>query len=328
VNTRRVAVALVGILFAMPACFAGEVALDVASRVEGTNEAIDGPEIDVYVRSHGGDAIDVFLEDSASDRRAIAEGVAAWLGFPGRIAHEHPFFPDTSTIELDERLIEPASGDEWMLDLDTAGLTVLLRTTGYTEAALVLCTPAVETRLRASRPPDLEFSARVCDTNVRGWALFTSDAPLRVRATFVPEPAHYLAYAAAVLLGTILFGALAWWIGDRLRRGPFRRRSGASVAIGLIGGGFALAGLAVVTGVVGALAGPADNLALSRDFTFEGFVSAVLWPALLAAGPGVIFATQLIRRRPWADDAPLSSTPPGAPGWGGRPPPPSLPWSG
>ena len=321
--------ALVALGLVVSGCVAGEVALEAAPSAQDETEPINGPEIIVFVRSHGGDAIEVYLEGSASDRRAIAEGAAAWLGFPNRIAHEHPFYEDTSTVEIDERIIEPASGDNWVLVVNTSPLNAILRSTGYREAGLVFCTPAVETQIRASRPSDLEFEIPPCDSGNHGWVLLASETPLQVRMTFLPEPVDYLAYAAAVLLGVLLFGTLSWWISDRLRRGPFRRRSAASVAIGLIGGAFATIGLAVVTGVVGALAGPADNLALARDFNAAGYASSLLWPALLATTPGIIFATLLIRRRPWADEEePISPIPPGAPGVPGAPAAPPLPWSG
>ena len=323
---RRMSWALVALACVLPACVAGEVALDAAATQEDTAEPIHGPQITIFVRSHGGDAVEVYLEGSASDRRAIAEGVAAWLGFQDRIAHEHPFFEDVSTVDIGERIIEAGSDDEWVLVVNTSRLNVLLRSIGYREAALVFCTPAVETQLGASRPADLRYEIPPCDAGNHGWALLTSESPLSVRMTFLPEPADYLAYAAAVLLGVLLSGTLSWWIGDRLRRGPFRRRSAASVAIGLIGGAFATIGLAVVTGVAGALAGPADNLALARDLTASGYASSVLWPALIATAPGIIFATLLARRRPWADEEePVAPTPPGVPG---SPAPPRLPWSG
>ncbi|MGH2784982.1 MAG: hypothetical protein ACRDJ1_06955, partial [Actinomycetota bacterium] len=265
-----------------------------------------------------------YLQGASSDRRQIAEATAAWLGFPGRIAHEDEFFPDTATVDLGKRLIEPGDGDEWVLDLDTSRLMSLVRGAGYGEAVLTVCTPAVETRLRASRPPDIDLLDTVCDLEGFGWTLLAADEPLRIRATLIPEPADYLAYAAGTLLGSILLGALAWWIGDRLRRGPFRRRSGASVAIGLIGGGFAAIGSAALTAAIGATAGPADNLALSRDLTLGGFVQSVLYPALIAAAPGIIFTLMLVRRRPWAEEdapPPMSMSTPGSAG------PPPLPWT-
>jgi hypothetical protein len=39
-----------------------------------------------------------------------------------------------------------------------------------------------------------------------------------------PDDGKYLAYAAGVLLGVVLLSALAWFIGTKLREGPFRRR--------------------------------------------------------------------------------------------------------
>lgn len=317
--TRRSATGLVAAaLLVLASCDPGSI------RPIDTLEQVDGPEIDLYIRSHGEDTIEVYLDGSASDRRQIAEATAAWLGFSGRIAHENEFFPDTATVELGDRLIEPGVGDEWVLDLDTGRLLSLLRTTGYDEASLVLCTPSVETRLRVSRPPDIDLFGTVCEFHGIGWTISSADQPLRVRATFLPEPAHYLAYAAGTLLGSILIGALAWWLGDRLRRGPFRRRSGASVAIGLIGGGIAAIGLAALTAGIGAVAGPADNLALSRDLTVGGFVQATLYPALIAAGPGIIFMLMLVRRRPWSDEDALPPMPVGTPGSAGPPP---LPWT-
>ncbi|MGH2783883.1 MAG: hypothetical protein ACRDJ1_01335, partial [Actinomycetota bacterium] len=233
-SARRSAAALAAAaLLALGSCDPASLAVD---RTSGSVGSVDGPEIDLFVRGHGQDSIDAYLQGASSDRRQIAEATAAWLGFPGRIAHEDEFFPDTATVDLGERLIEPGDGDEWVLELDTSRLMSLVRGAGYGEAVLTVCTPAVETRLRASRPPDIDLLDTVCDLEGFGWTLLAADEPLRIRATLIPEPAHYLAYAAGTLLGSILLGALAWWIGDGLRRGPFRRRSGASVAIGLIGG--------------------------------------------------------------------------------------------
>ena len=331
VNGRRLtqrilpAVAL-SLLFS--ACLPGLLALDGDARLGQVEEPTDLPEIDLWINAAGEDTIEVYLNGRSSDRRRIAEGVAAWLGFPGAIAHEHDLYPDTSTVQLDGRLIEPGAENEWVLDLDTTGLARVLVTTGYEGATLSICTPVVETRVSASEPPDLDTFDTVCELIGRGWTIPTFETgPLTIRITLLPEPAYYLAYAAGVLLGTVLFGAFAWWLATKLRSGPFPRRSGASVAIGLIAGGFATIGLAAVTAGTGALAGPADNLALARDLAVGGYASSLLFPALVASAPGILFATMLVRRRPAdEDDAMGPGLAPTAPP--GSPAPPPLPWNG
>jgi hypothetical protein len=331
VYARRLAIRVLPAVFALlvlPACLAGRFALEAGSRLEQGVEPTANPEIDLWINGPGSDSIDVILDGPGADRRRIAEGVAAWLGFPRSIAHENDVYPDTSTIEIDGRLIEPGPDDEWVLDLDTTGLARVLVTTGYDSGMLVVCTPVVETRIRATEPPDLDLSGSICELNGRGWTIRRSETGQpRIRMTLLPDTAYYLAYAAGVLLGTVLLGASAWWLATKLRNGPFRRRSAASVAIGLIAGGIAAIGLAAATAGAGALAGPADNLALARNLAVGGYASSLLFPALVASAPGIIFVTMLVRRRPSDDDdgiigpgiAPPS--PPGAPG------PPPLPWN-
>ena len=330
VDARRLAIRTVpalALLVLLPACLSGLFALDAGSRLDQAAEPTDLPEIDLWINASGDDTIEVYLDGPASDRRRIAEGVAAWLGFPGAIAHEHDVYPDTSTVSLGSRLIEPGADDEWMLDLDTTGLARVLVTTGHSEGSLVICTPVVETRIRATEPPDIDVLDTVCGLSGEGWTIrtFETGQP-RIRITLLPDPAYYLAYAAGVLLGTVLLGAFAWWLATKLRSGPFQNRSAASVAIGLVAGGIAAIGLAGATAGAGALAGPADNLALTRNLAVGGYASSLLFPALVASAPGILFATMLVRRRPDEEDdgaigrgiAPPA--PPGPPG------PPPLPW--
>ncbi|MEX2554952.1 MAG: hypothetical protein WEB06_04915 [Actinomycetota bacterium] len=330
-NARRRALRMlpaIAVFLLVPACLPGLFALDAGDRLSQTAEPTGRPEIDLWINAAGNDAIDVFLDGRSSDRRRIAEAVAAWLGFPGVIAHEHDNYPDTSTVQIDGRLIEPGAADDWVLDLDAAGLARVLVTTGYEAGTLVICTPVVETRIRASEPSDLDALETVCELSGRGWTIRTFDAGQpRIRITLLPDPAYYLAYAAGVLLGTVLLGAFAWWLATKLRNGPFRRRSAASVAIGLIAGGIATIGLAAAAAGAGALAGPADNLALARDLAVGGYASSLLFPALVASAPGILFAMMLVRRRP-SDDAEGAIGPgiaPPSPPDGPSPPP--LPWN-
>ena len=318
---------VIAALVALPSCLPGLFALDEGSRLDQAAPPAGRPEVDLWVNASGEDTIDVFLDGRSSDRRRIAEGVAAWLGFPGVIAREHDIYPDPSRVEIDGRLIEPGADDEWMLDLDTTGLARVLVTTGYREGALVICTPTVETRIRASEPPDIDLLDTVCELSGRGWTIrtFETGQP-RIRVTLLPDTAYYLAYAAGVLLGTVLLGAFAWWLATKLRSGPFQRRSAASVAIGLIAGSIAAIGLTAATATSGAIAGPADNLALARDLAVGGYASSLLFPALIASAPGIIFATMLVRRRPSdVDDGVIAPgiVPPAPPGSAAPPP---LPW--
>jgi hypothetical protein len=318
---------VIAVLVLLPACLPGLFALDAGARLDQAAPPDGRPEIDLWIHASGEDTIDIFLDGRSSDRRRIAEGVAAWLGFPGVIAHEHDIYPDTSTVEID-RLIKPGAEDEWILDLNTNGLARVLVTAGYNEGSLVICTPVVETRIRASEPPDLDPLDTVCGLSGRGWTIrpYGGTVP-SIRITLLPDTAYYLAYAAGVLLGTVLLSAFAWWIANTLRNGPFRRRSAASVAIGLIAGTVTAIGLAAATAGAGALAGPADNLALARDLVPGGYASSLLFPALVASGPGIIFAAMLVRRRPSDDDEGVIGpgiAPPAAPG---APGPPPLPWN-
>lgn len=308
---------------ALPGCLAGRFAVEVSDRLAQEPEAGSIPEIDVFVTAYGRDSISVYLDGPDSDRRAIAEGIVALLGFPARIAHQDDLYPDTDTIELDGRLIR-REGDDWVMDFDGSGMLPILRDAGYSEAILVLCTPPVETRLSADKAPDLGELDVVCDLGGRGWTFSTTEEPLRFRVTLVPEPAHYLAYAAGVLLATVLLGALAWFLGDKLRGGPFQRRSAASVAIGLVGGGSAAFGLGVLAAGIGGAAGPADNLALARDLGVGGYAGSILFPALIATAPGIIFAIKLVRRRADDPEEPTQMMPVPPPGPPGAPP---LPWS-
>lgn len=308
-----------------PACFAFFALGDEGAVLE---EPPSSPEIDLWIDGPDNDSIDVYLDGPAAVRGDIAEGVAAWLGFPGAIAHDSEYTPGLSTVYLDSRLTRPGADDTWVLEFETTAMQRVLESTGYRAATLVICTPPVATRIRTTRNPTLGTFDTVCFQNGRGWTVRTSDAePLRVRMTLVPKTAHYLAYAAGVLLGTVLLGALAWWIGDRLRHGPFLVRSAAAVAIGLIGGGFAAAGLGIVALGIGGAAGPADNLALARDFTGGGFAASIIFPGLIASAPGLIFGALLTRRRPWGDDiVPTPRSAPAPPGGPAAPGPPPLPW--
>ena len=287
-------------------------------------EPTDTPEIDVWINAAGDDSVDVYLLGPTSDRLRIAEGVAEWLGFPNTIAHEHDFYPDVSTVQLADRLIDRA-GDEWFLRLDTGRLRQTLDETGYDSAMLALCVPVVETRLRATRAADVDPFDTGCTLEAYAWTISTSAAPIRIEMTFLPEVASYLAYGAGILLAAVVLGALAWWVANKLRSGSFRQRSAASVAIGLVGGILAAIGAGAFTAAIGATAGPADNLALARDMTSGGYTSALLFPALVATTPGIIFLTTLVRRRPGdEDEARAGLVPPGPPG---PPAPPPLPWT-
>jgi hypothetical protein len=131
-------------------------------------------------------------------------------------------------------------------------------------------------------------------------------------------------------LAVVLFGAIAWFVGDALRRGPFRRRNAASVAVGLIAGIIVSgAGLGAIAGV-GAALGPADNLALAQDLNTGLHALSVLIPTLLGAIPGIIFAALVVRKRPWPDEPEPEARrvwpAPPPPGGAGPPPPPPIPF--
>jgi hypothetical protein len=132
-----------------------------------------------------------------------------------------------------------------------------------------------------------------------------------------------------VVLGTVVLGGVSWFVGDRLRRGPFRRRNAVSVAIGLIAGGFlAVAAMGSTIGI-GVGLGPADNLALAKDLPQGAYGGSVAGPAVLALIPGVLLAILLVRKRPWpAEPVPEEWRPwpvPPPPGSTPGAPPPPLP---
>jgi len=285
------------------------------------------PEIDVILNAAGGDAVSVFLEGSASARFRIAEAAAEWLGAVGAPASADAYDPDVATVQLDRRLVT-RSGDAWTLTLETSTMQSAVENEGFEGFDLFVCHPAVETRIDASRRPDYPGDVDVC---YRGYGWAVVGEPLRASVRMLPDTADYLRYLAGVVLGVVLLSALAWFIGDRLRRGPFRRRSPAPVAIGLLAGSMvAVVGFGAAVGV-GAGAGPADNLALAKDLGVGPLAAAVGLPGLAGVIPGVIFAILLVRKRPWADEPPAEEwrpwpvpPPPGPPG---AEPPPPLPWS-
>jgi hypothetical protein len=274
------------------------------------------PQIAIVLQAAGGDAVDVyFAGGDPLDRSHVAELVAQWLGVDPSLAELNDFHADAASIQLDRRLARRA-GDRFVLALDTAAFQESLSTDGRAGFELVVCHAGVETRFRASRPADEPYA---CDLRGRAWNVGVGSEPLRVEIALLPDAADYLLFVAALALGLVVLSALAWLTGDRLRRGPFRQRSAASVAIGLVGGGLLTIGLGAAAAGIAIDAGPADNLVMARDYGPATYAGAVALPALVSTLPGIVFASLLARRRPWPEEREATASPAASP--------PPLPWN-
>jgi hypothetical protein len=287
---------------------------------------VDGPEIDITLNAAGGDAISVYLPDAASRRFRIAEETAGTFGIASPVAEQDVFEPDTATVQLESRLVT-RGGDDWNLSFDTTRISSIVHGQGYEGYYLFLCHPAVKARVDASVPQDITGVDSYC-FHGGGWTIV--DEEVEIRLTLLPEISRYLAYLAGVILGVVLLGGIALLVGDKLRRGPFRRRNAGAVALGLIVG-IIVAGVGLgAAASAGAGAGPADNLALAKDLGVGLYALSVALPTLFGAIPGIIFAVLLVRKRPWRDDPEPEAfrgwpapPPPGGPG---SPPPPPIPF--
>lgn len=289
---------------------------------QSQNRAPDDPEIDVNINAVGGDSINVYFEGSASVRFGVAQAAARWLGAEGTPPTPDDFEPDVATVQLDRRLVT-RSGDSWTLSLDTSTLHEGVDALGYDTFYLFVCHPAVRTVVRTSRPPDFGPDESYC---VHGVGFVVDSEPLHIAMTMLPRTSHYLGYVAGVVLGVVLFSALSWFVGDKLRRTAFRRRSPAAIVIG-VGVSFMFGGGAVIaTAVVGGGLGPADNLALAKDLGTPAYAGSIAGPSLLMLVPVIIFAVLMVRRRPWREE-PIEILPrpwpaPPPPGSGADGPPP------
>ena len=320
----RIAPAIL-VLATLPACFQAGSGLAGLREAPFSEPAPAEPEIDIWLNGAGGDSIDVWYGGPSSERFEIAEGVAAWLGAPNAIARESDYLQDTATAQVTGHFAQER-GDVWEFRVNTKGLREAIAASGVGAATLVICYPLVDASVASSVPPDLGFDEIVCDFDGRGWHIAASGEDFDIGVTLRPDPAVYLTYAASVLLAVVLLGALAWWLGDTLRRGPFRQRNAVSVVIGLVAGGFTIVLGGAFAATAGIASGAGDNLALARHLTSGGLAMVVAFPALIATAPGIVFGTLLVRRRPWADeDEPARPVPHGPPPDGGVAPPP-LPW--
>ena len=318
---------LQGCVFFLPNSYRAFTQLrKVQNQVNKNSLAQGAPEVQIVLNAAGGDAINVYLPNAASKRFRIAEAAATWLGASGTPPAEDTFEPDTATVQLHRRLVT-RSADGWTTTLETGELQRAVSGEGYEGFDLFVCHPAIETRFNATRPPDYGEGDTTC---LRGVGWIVDDNPLKVGVAMLPRSIDYFRFLAGAVLGLVLFGGLAWFVGNALRHGSFRRRSPGAVALGLVAGGLAAAGGVVAVAAVGGAAGPGDNLALAKDLPVGLYALAIGLPALAGAIPGIIFAMLLVRRRPWPDEPEpeqLRQWPaPPPPGGAGPPSPPPLPW--
>lgn len=284
---------------------------------EGLNP--DVPDVTIMLNAAGGDAIDVYSPGSDADRIRIAEAAAAALGVEGALAEENEYLSDTATVQLGDRLLR-RDGDDWRLSFDSAPLLPIIEDEGYDGFNLIVCHPQVETATIASRPADYGVEDIEC-FNGRGWEVV--DEPVSVSLTLMPDAGDYLLFVAVTLLAIVLLSALAWFVGSKLREGPFRRRTPPAVAVGLIVGLIAIGGIASTFGIAASELGPSDNLALAEDLTAGLYALSAALPALAGTIPGVLFTVLLVKRRPWPEEPPEYESRP----WPAPPPPPPTPGS-
>jgi hypothetical protein len=284
------------------------------------------PVVEVVINAAGGDAVSVETQGDDPERIRLAEAAAGALGASGYFATEDLFRPNTAVVRLNRRLVSP-SEDRWTLRFETGQITTAMLAEGYRSYDLYVCHPSVEARFDASRSPDLPAFGH-CRQG-EGWSIGGDD--LLIGIELEPKSSHYFVFLAAVLLASVVLSALAWVSVDRLRRGPFRRRTAASIALGVVAG-ILVAGIdAGTVANIGATLGPAHNLALTRDLGLAALVGVVAAPAAVAAVPGLIVAALLLRKRPWGEEEvpaewkPWPEPPP--PGsTTAAPPPPPMPW--
>lgn len=329
----RAALALAGLTLATSCLFSGPDTFRAIDRSSTDRTPNIGPaflDVTLVITASGGDAVDVSFPGSIVTRRRIAEIVASWLELGSPQIEENDLVEDVTTIRdrSSKRLIRKARSG-WSLTLDTQPLQQGLRLEGESGFNLEICHPAVAATLHATRAPDYDAlgSSNLSCVDGFGWSIRTDDPTFRVTVLLLPKTSFYVAYVAGSIVGMALLSAAAWSLGRRLRRGPFRRRNAAAVAIGLVAGGMAAAGFAFAVAMSGALFGPADNLALAKDLGVGMYVAFVALPGLFGTIPGIVFATLLVFRRPWPDEEMGDAPRP----WGASSPPPApppLPWGG
>lgn len=293
---------------------------DFLTELDRTDSTI--PHITIQLHAFGDDAIDVYTDGTEESRLSIAEATARALGEEFPVAEPSYFEDNIASVQLSRHL--PARADEtWTLTLTTSTLSEAVDDEGYSRFDLLICPPHVETRFSADVPPDFEACL-----NGRAWEVGAE--AITITMTMRPQTEHYLVYIAATLIGLVLLGGLAWFVGSRLREGPFRYRSSSAVAVGIIGGVAAIAAVTTTIVSAGAGLGPADNLALAKNLGVGSYILSVGAPAALALIPGLIFMILLVKKRPWPDElipeirtwpAPPPPTRPPT-----TPPPPPISW--
>ncbi len=281
------------------------------------------PHITIVLHAFREDAIDVYSPGSEEEQIFIAEAAAASFGESFPVAEPNFFEDNRADVQLGHRLLK-REGDLYTLTVPTQGLQAAVESREYSGFDLLICPPNAEAVFLASRPPDFEACI-----NGRAWEV--GDERLTVTVTVRPRTAHYLIFVASVILGLVLLGALAWFVGSRLREGPFRNRTSSAVALGLIVGVLAGGGVAWSIASAAMQLGPSDNIALSKDLGVGLYALSAALPALAGAIPGLIFLILLVKRRPWPDqlrpELPAFPPPP-PPGGPGSSPPPPLPFGG
>lgn len=248
-------------------------------------------EIQVVINgSRGDDRINVY----ADDHGPLARAMAAPLGI------QNPVFAGTSVGFTEirdrdrDRIITRTDG-RWSIRIDVPAVKDVASAHGVDKFRLAVCHPA--TRVRILNPPPNEGEV-LCDTFGRAWEITRNDFIQPMTFELIPSEGAWKAFLAGIAVWYGILGVVFVVVGRVLRRDL--PRTGAKVVpiallFGILG---CLLGMLFTSGFA-AFGGPADNLALSRDYAFGDWLLAVLAPSAGAFAPWVVLGLTLVWGRPW-----------------------------
>lgn len=237
-------------------------------------------EIEYSIRAaKGDDVITVYADES----RDVLLDIVPALGIQSpRYGTEQYGF--TSIRDAGRERLITRSDDRWNMTIEAGIIQQLLAAGGVERFRITLCHPSVEVRvLRAPR----NSAEAICDAPFGlAWDIEQSETAGPLTLELMPSDVPWNAYVIGVIVWFALFSLIAFATGRVMRR-DLPRTGGAMVLIVLIVG---LLGSVVAAGAtlgIWLVAGPADNLALSRDLDLGGMATAILGPAAGAFVPWV-----------------------------------------